>query len=128
MSIVRKKSNYGVGETLDRFEENVRAKGMTVFARVDHADGAAKVDLQLDANQVLIFGNPVTGTPLMRSAATAGIDLPLKALAWQDAEGQTWLAYNDPRYITERHSINDQAIVVEVMSRVLAALSEHATK
>jgi len=128
MSIVRKKSNYGVVETLDRFEEQVRAKGMTIFARVDHADGAAKVGLQLDANQVLIFGNPAAGTPLMHSAATAGIDLPLKALAWQDAEGQTWLAYNDPRYITERHSINDQAIVVEVMSRALAALSEHATK
>ena len=128
MSIVQKKSNYGVVETLDRFEEQVRAKGMTVFARVDHADGAAKADLQLDANQVLIFGNPATGTPLMRSAATAGIDLPLKAQAWQDAEGQTWLAYNAPRYITERHSINDQAIVVEVISRALAALSEHATK
>jgi uncharacterized protein (DUF302 family) len=106
--MVTMKSPYSVDETLDRFEKAVTSKGMTVFARVDHAQGAASVDLKLRPTQLLIFGNPKIGTLLMQSNQTAAIDLPLKLLAWQDADGQVWIAYNDPGYLVKRHNITDR--------------------
>ena len=107
------KSPYSASETLDRFAEAVKSKGMTVFARIDHAKAAASVDQQLRPTEVLIFGNPKIGTLLLQSNQTAGIDLPLKLLAWQDAAGQVWIAYNEPAYLAQRHNISDRTPVVE---------------
>ena len=99
-------SNYEPKETMDRLEAEIRARGMVVFARVDHAAGAAQVGLSLRPTEVLIFGNAKAGTPLMQSVQTTGIDLPLKALVWQDAAGTTWLSYNDPRWLAQRHGVS----------------------
>jgi uncharacterized protein (DUF302 family) len=89
-------SHYGAKETADRLEAEIRAKGTVVFARIDHAAGAAQAGLALGPTEVLIFGNAKAGTPLMQSNQTIGIDLPLKALVWQDASGKVWLSYNEP--------------------------------
>lgn len=125
--LVTMKSPYGVDETLDRFEQAVKKKGMTVFARIDHAEGAAKVDKQLRPTQVVIFGNPKIGTLLMQSNQSAGIDLPLKLLAWQDANGQVWIAYNDPGYLAQRHNIGDRDPVVTKMRKALGNFAATAT-
>src|SRR5260221_4899760 len=90
-------------EISDWFEKLGKEKGMTLFARIDHAAGAAKVGKSLRPTELLIFGNPQGGTPLMECAQTAGIDLPMKVMAWQDAAGQAWLGYNDPEWIARRH-------------------------
>src|ERR1035438_6303392 len=90
------RSSFGPQDTMSRLEAAVLAKGMTVFARIDHAAGAITVGLPLRPTEVLIFGNAKGGTPLMQSVQTIGIDLPLKALVWQDATGDTWVSYNDP--------------------------------
>jgi uncharacterized protein (DUF302 family) len=97
------RSANGPKDTMDRLEAEVKAKGMTVFARIDHAAGAADVGLSLRPTELLIFGNAKGGTPLMQSIQTIGIDLPLKALVWQDASGATWLSYNDPSWLAKRH-------------------------
>src|SRR5215471_5398236 len=89
-------SRYGPEETMNRFEAEVRARGMTVFAHIDHAAGAAAVGLSLRPTELLIFGNTKAGTPLMEATQTLGIDLPLKALVWQDTSSTAWLSYNDP--------------------------------
>jgi len=94
--IVRKPSSRSVAETLDRLETILKARGIQVFARIDHAGEAARVGLSMPPTQVLIFGNPRAGTPVMLAAPTAAIDLPLKVLAWQDAVGKVWLGYTDP--------------------------------
>jgi len=125
--LITMKSPYSVGETLDRFEKAVTGKGMTVFARVDHAQGAASVDLELRPTQLLIFGNPKIGTLLMQSNRTAAIDLPLKLLAWKDADGQVWIAYNDPAYLVQRHNISDRDAVVAKMRKVLGNFTATAT-
>src|SRR6202043_1252686 len=97
------KSSHGPQDTMNRLEAAVKAKGMTVFARIDHAAGASAVGLSLNPTDVLIFGNAMGGTPLMQSVQTIAIDLPLKALVWQDASGDTWLSYNDPPWLPKRH-------------------------
>src|SRR3954447_23237451 len=96
-------SSYGPKETMDRLPASVVDKGMAILALIDHAAAAAKVGLELRPTEVLIFGNPRAGTPLMQAAQTLGIDLPLRALVWQDEAGKTWVAYNDPEWLTERH-------------------------
>jgi uncharacterized protein (DUF302 family) len=103
--LVALKSAFPVKETLDRLAHLVESKGLTVFCRIDHAANAVSAGLELRPTEVLIFGNAKGGTPLMQAAQTIGIDLPLKALAWQDASGQTWLGYNDPSWLTSRHGI-----------------------
>jgi len=119
---VSRLSNFGPKETMDRFAKIVTEHGMTVFARVDHAAGAAAVDLQLRPTEVVIFGNAKAGTPLMQAAQTFGIDLPLKALVWQDEEGKTYLAYNDPKWLAERHGVErETAQTLDAMSLALAA-------
>jgi len=95
------RSSYGPKDTMNRLEAELRAKGMTVFARIDHAAGAKAVGLPLRPTEVLIFGNAKAGTPLMQSVQTVGIDLPLKALVWQDSSGDTWLSYNDPAWLAQ---------------------------
>jgi uncharacterized protein (DUF302 family) len=99
------RSSFGPKETMDRLAAEVKAKGMTVFARIDHAAGAADVGLPLRPTEVLLFGNPKGGTPLMQAVQTTGIDLPLKALIWQDGLGTTWVSYNDARWLAQRHGL-----------------------
>src|SRR5215471_1796517 len=120
------KSAFGPEETMKRLEAEVRAKGMTVFAHVDHAAGAAAVGLPLRPTDLLIFGAAKGGTPLMQSVQTIGIDLPLKALVWQDEAGTTFLSYNDPAYVTRRHGVGEAAKAAG--AAVTAALNAIATK
>src|SRR5260221_7260163 len=101
--LVAVQSAHPPKETIDRFEKLAKEKGMTVFARIDHAAGAAKVGKSLRPTELLIFGNPQGGTPLMECAQTAGIDLPMKVMALQDPPGQGWLGYHDPPWISRRH-------------------------
>lgn len=105
--IISKPSKYTVPETLDRLEAVLGAKGIRVFARVDHSGEAEKVGMKMPPTQLLIFGNPKAGTPVMLAAPTAAIDLPLKALAWQDGDGNVWLSYNDPAYLKQRFGLTD---------------------
>jgi len=121
-------SSFGPEETMKRLEAEVRAKGMTVFARVDHAAGAAEAGLPLRPTDLLIFGAARGGTPLMQAAQTIGIDLPLKALVWQDEEGKTFLSYNDPAYLAHRHGLADLVKpVVDAMTGALKAIAAKAT-
>jgi uncharacterized protein (DUF302 family)/uncharacterized membrane protein YidH (DUF202 family) len=108
--IVSKPSKYKVPETLDRLETILRGKGITVFARVDHSGEAEKAGMKMPPTQLLIFGNPKGGTPAMLAAPTSAIDLPLKALAWQDADGEVWLSYNDVEYFKHRFGLTDDAV------------------
>jgi uncharacterized protein (DUF302 family) len=103
--LVTLQSKYPVPDTIDRLKDAVTAAGLQVFARVDHAAGAHEVGMELRPTELLIFGNARGGTPLMQDKQTAGIDLPLKMLAWTDESGQTWLSYNDPAWIAERHAL-----------------------
>jgi len=105
--LISVKSPYGAKETMDRFEQGVKHKGLTVFARVDHAAGAAKIGKPLRPTEVLIFGNPQGGTPFMECAQSVGIDLPLKALVWEDENAQVWVGYNDPVFLAQRHEVPD---------------------
>src|SRR3974390_3361694 len=98
-------SPYSVPETLARLQSILKEKGVTVFALVDHSGEAAKAGLTMRPTQLLIFGSPKAGTPLMVAAPSLAIDLPLKALAWQDERGKVWLSYNSPEYLQERHNI-----------------------
>lgn len=123
--LIAVKSPHSAKETLNRFEDLAKQRGLIVFARIDHAAGAAKVGKTLRPTEVLIFGNPQGGTPLMECAQSAGIDLPLKALVWEDASAQVWLGYNDPAFLAQRHGV-PQCPVVENLRKVLSALSEAA--
>ena len=120
------RSNFGPKETMDRLQAEIHARGMTVFARIDHAAGAAEVGLTLPPTELIIFGNARGGTPLMQSMQTVGIDLPLKALVWEDASGKTWLSYNEPGWIAQRHSVANAEQVVSKMAAALSAMSRKA--
>jgi uncharacterized protein (DUF302 family) len=122
------RSSYGPKDTIERLEAEVKARGMTVFARIDHAAGAAAVGLTLRPTEVVIFGNANGGTPLMQSTQTVGIDLPLKALVWQDAAGSTWLSYNDPSWLAQRHGLGHEVdATITAMTIMLGALAKAAT-
>jgi uncharacterized protein (DUF302 family) len=103
--LVRLASNYSVEQTMERLEALLQERGITVFARIDHSGEAAKVGLTMRPTKLLIFGSPKGGTPLMQAAPSIAIDLPLKALFWQDADGKVWLTYNDPAYLQHRHNV-----------------------
>jgi uncharacterized protein (DUF302 family) len=120
--LISVKSPYTPKETMDRLAAVVEQKGMTIFARIDHAAGAAKLGKSLRPTEVLIFGNPQGGTAFMQCAQTVGIDLPLKALVWEDASGQVWLGYNDASFIAKRHEAM-QCPVVEALSKALAGFA-----
>ena len=121
-------STHGPKETMSRLEAAVKAKGMTVFARIDHAAGAAAVGLPLRPTELLIFGNARAGTPLMQSVQTIAIDLPLKALVWQDDAGSTWLSYSDPRWLAKRHGAGHELdAAVNGMAAALDAVAQTAT-
>ena len=103
--LVHTASPHSVAETLQRLRMIVESKGLTVFATIDHSGEAAKVGMEMKPTQVLIFGSPKAGTPVMLAAPTVAIDLPLKALVWEDAQGKVWITYNSPEYLQQRHGI-----------------------
>jgi uncharacterized protein (DUF302 family) len=119
------KSPHNAKTTMDRLEAQVKERGLNVFARIDHAAGASKIGKTLRPTELLIFGNPQGGTPFMECAQTVGIDLPLKALVWDDVAGQTWLSYNDPAYLGQRHGAA-QCPSVEGLRKALAGLAQAA--
>jgi len=122
------RSGCGPQETMSRFEAEIRARGMTVFAYIDHAAGAGAAGLSLRPTDLLIFGNAKAGTPLMQQVQTIGIDLPLKALVWQDASGTTWVSYNNPAWAAHRHGLDEVAnVTVNAMSQALHAIASKAT-
>jgi uncharacterized protein (DUF302 family) len=122
------RSRFGPKETMDRLETEIRAQKMEIFARIDHAAGAAAAGLELRPTELIIFGNARGGTPLMQSVQTVGIDLPLKALVWEDASGTTWLSYNEPSWIAQRHGVPNAEPVVSKMSATLGAMSRNTTQ
>jgi uncharacterized protein (DUF302 family) len=121
-------SRHGPKETMDRLVAAVTNRGMTILARIDHAAAAAGVGMELRSTEVVLFGNPRAGTPLMQAAQTIGIDLPLRALVWQDEKGATWLGYNDPEWLARRHGAGigtDRTL--GAMNDALAALAREVT-
>ena len=119
------KSPHSAKATMDKFEAVAKEKGLTVFARINHAAGAVKVGKTLRATEVLIFGNPQGGTPFMECAQSVGIDLPLKALVWEDASAQVWVGYNDPAWIAKRHAVESCPVAGNI-AKALAAITEAA--
>jgi uncharacterized protein (DUF302 family) len=119
------KSAHTVAVTADRLEKILVSKGMTVFKRIDHAAGAQKVGKTLRPTELVIFGNPKVGTPLMLCSQSVAIDLPQKALIWQDAAGQVWFSYNDPAYLVLRHNIQG---CDGVLKKIAGALGNFAKK
>jgi uncharacterized protein (DUF302 family) len=103
--IVRIRSTQNVPQTMEKLDQLLRAHGLTIFARIDFSGDAARAGLTMRPEQMLIFGNPKGGTPLMQQAPTSGLDLPLKALVWEDDQGATWVGYNTPDYILQRHGL-----------------------
>ena len=124
--LVAVKSPHSAKDTMNRLEEIVKQRNLVVFARIDHAAGAQKVAKVLRPTEVLIFGNPQGGTPLMECAQSVGIDLPLKALVWEDAAAQVWLGYNDPGYLMTRHAVA-QCPAAENVRKALVGIAEAAT-
>jgi uncharacterized protein (DUF302 family) len=125
--LVAVKSPHSAKETMNRLEEIVKQRGLNVFVRVDHAAGAAKIGKTLRPTEVLIFGNPQGGTPFMECAQAVGIDLPLKALVWEDASSQVWLGYNDPAWLAKRHGVADCPAAGN-LSKALAGIMAAATQ
>jgi len=120
-------SKYDPAESIERLEAAIKKKGMAVFGRVDHAAGAKEVGMQLRPTVVVIFGSAKAGTPIMQADRTVGIDLPLKALVWQDAAGETWISYNDPEWIAKRHGLGDGLKpIIGKMHEVIAAVAQEA--
>jgi len=124
--LITVQSRFGVTETIDRLAEVVKRAGLVVFASIYHAAGARDVGAALRPTELLIFGNPRGGTPLMQDSQLAGIDLPVKALGWEDEQGNAWLSYNDPHWIAGRHGLGDVsraavAAIATGMEKVIAA-------
>jgi uncharacterized protein (DUF302 family) len=119
-------SSFGPKETVDRLQAEIRSKGLAIFAEIDHAAGAAEVGLTLRPTELIIFGNARGGTPLMLSNQTVGIDLPLKALVWEDAAGKTLISYNEPSWIAQRHGVSDAQPIVNKMADLLSAILRKA--
>jgi uncharacterized protein (DUF302 family) len=125
--LIEVESPYSVPETMSRLEQLAEQRGLTIFSRIDHAAGAASVGASLRPTQLLIFGNPRGGTPFMSCAQTVGIDLPLKALVWEDASSRVWIGYNDIRFIAERHEAADCPVVENLrnaLETLVAAAAE----
>lgn len=120
-------SNHRVKDTIDRLVGILTAQGVTVFARIDHAAGALSVGMPLRPTELLIFGNPKAGTPLMQSRQTVGIDLPLKALAWQDEAGRNWLSYYDIEWLARRYQLHaDATQAIAALTQTMAGLAKRA--
>ena len=119
-------SSRGPKDTMERLKTAVTARGMTIFAQIDHAGAAKEVGMTLAPTEVLIFGRPKAGTPLMQASQTMGIDLPLKALVWQDGAGKTWLGYNDPKWLARRHGVTGNDHLLDAIVTALASVAKDA--
>ncbi len=117
-------SPHDAGETMDRLERIVEERGLNVFARIDHAAGARRADLSLRPTELLIFGNPRGGTPFMQCAQSVGIDLPLKALVWEDEASDVWVGYNDPAFLAQRHEVPDCPVVSNLRDALRGMVEE----
>jgi len=124
--LVKIESPYTVKETMDRFEKIAKSKGLTIFVRIDHQKNATGVNLTLRPTEVLIFGNPKVGTPLMQCAQDVAIDLPQKVMVSEDANNKVWISYNDPTYLAKRHEIKECDKLITKISGVLKKLSNAA--
>ena len=125
--LVSVKSSHDVKTTADRLENKLKEKGMTVFTRINHAAGAEKVGKKLRPTELVIFGNPKVGTPLMQCSQSVAIELPQKALIWEDQKGQVWLSYNDPNYLATRHGIMGCADIIAKIQTALRNFAKAAT-
>lgn len=125
--LVSIKSSHDVKVTADRLEKTLKMKGMTVFTKINHAEGAEKVGKKLHPTELIIFGNPKVGTPLMQCGQSVAIDLPQKALIWEDEAGQVWLSYNDPKYLAKRHGIKGCDEVIKKIENALGNFAKTAT-
>ena len=125
--LISVKSSHDVKVTADRLEDILNKKGMNVFIRINHAAGAKKIGKQLRPTELVVFGNPKVGTPLMQCSQSVGIDLPQKALIWQDDKGQVWLSYNDPNYLALRHGLSQCAEVIKKIEKALGNFAKAAT-
>jgi uncharacterized protein (DUF302 family) len=125
--LVHLESKFSVKETANKFEKILRAKGLTIFARINHSMNASSVNMKLRPTEVIVFGNPKVGTPLMQCAGTVAIDLPQKVLFREDEQGKVWLSYNDPQYLKKRHGIRNCDPVINKISGVLGKLGKAAT-
>jgi len=121
-------SDFGPEETLSRLEKEIIAQGIHVFAHIDHAAGAGAVGMTLRPTTVILFGSPRGGTPLMQANQTIGIDLPLKALVWQDANSKTFLSYNDPAWLAKRHGVTGLERATTMLGLALSTIAAKATK
>ena len=127
--MVNVQSNFNVEETADRMESILKEKGMTVFNRIKHSEAAAAVGIELRNTELILFGNPKVGSPLMKCQQSAAIDLPQKALIWEDDKATVWISYNNPRYLETRHNITGCEEVISKIERALAGIAEStATK
>jgi len=124
--MISKQSNFTAKQTIDRLENVLQKKGITIVKRWSHHAGAKKAGIELRDTELLLFGNPKLGSHFFTSNQTAGIDLPMKALAWQDADGKVWLTYNDPQYIADRHNINNRPAIIKKMTGALDKLTNVA--
>ncbi|MFO7938730.1 MAG: DUF302 domain-containing protein [Bacteroidales bacterium] len=120
------KSSFGVKETGDRLESALKEKGMTLFNRVQHSKAAKEIGIELRDTELLIFGNPKVGSPLMKCQQRAAIDLPQKALIWEDSDGNTWISYNDPRHLKKRHDLSNCEEVITKIEKALAGIVKAA--
>ena len=120
-------SSFGVKETADRMEQILIKKGMTVFNRINHSKGADKVGIELRPTELLIFGNPKVGSPLMKCQQSVAIDLPQKALIWEDENSKVWISYNDQKYLEKRHVISECAAVIAKIEKALAGITKAAS-
>lgn len=126
--LVSVKSNFDTAATANRLERVLKEKGVTVFARIDHAEGARSIDQTLKPTLLIIFGNPALGTPLIQRSRSMGIDLPLKALIWEDQTGQVWLTYNAPDYLARRHGLTETDDGIGKMQQALTNFTKAATQ
>jgi uncharacterized protein (DUF302 family) len=125
--LISVKSSHDVKVTADRLENILNQKGMTVFIRINHSAGAQKVGKKLRPTELVVFGNPKVGTPLMQCGQSVAIDLPQKALIWQDDKGQAWLTYNDPNYLAQRHGLSECTEVIKKVEKALSNFAKAAT-
>ena len=120
------KSQFSVKTTADRLDKILTEKGMTIFNRIKHSESAAKIGIQLHETELIIFGNPKAGSPLMKCQQSMAIDLPQKALVWEDENSNVWISYNDIRYLQKRHNIENCEKVISKVEKILATITKSA--
>ena len=126
--MINVQSDFNVKETTDRLESILNEKGMTIFNRLKHSESAGKVGIELRETELIIFGNPKVGSPLMKCQQSVAIDLPQKALIWEDHESKVWISYNDPTYLVKRHGISGCGEVLSKIKKALSGITKAAAK